>query len=59
VRIQVLPDPETARRLFSARQPMGRFGTPKEIAEICIYLASDAAGFTTGTAYVIDGGMGL
>jgi 2-keto-3-deoxy-L-fuconate dehydrogenase len=40
-----------------ARQPMGRLGTPDEIAEAVAYLASDDAGFVTGTAFVIDGGL--
>ena len=40
-----------------ARQPMGRLGTPPEIAEAILYLASDAAAFVTGTSLVIDGGL--
>jgi 2-keto-3-deoxy-L-fuconate dehydrogenase len=40
-----------------ARQPMGRLGTPGEIAEAVAYLASDDAAFVTGTAFVIDGGL--
>jgi 2-keto-3-deoxy-L-fuconate dehydrogenase len=40
-----------------ARQPMGRLGRPDEIAEAVLYLASDAAGFVTGTSFVIDGGL--
>jgi NAD(P)-dependent dehydrogenase (short-subunit alcohol dehydrogenase family) len=40
-----------------ARQPMGRLGTPNEIAEAVLYLASDDAAFVTGTAFVIDGGL--
>jgi NAD(P)-dependent dehydrogenase (short-subunit alcohol dehydrogenase family) len=40
-----------------ARQPMGRLGTPVEIADAVLYLASDAAAFVTGTALVIDGGL--
>jgi 2-keto-3-deoxy-L-fuconate dehydrogenase len=39
------------------RQPMGRLGTPEEIAEAVAYLASDRAGFVTGTVFVIDGGL--
>jgi 2-keto-3-deoxy-L-fuconate dehydrogenase len=35
---------------------MGRLGRPDEIAALAVYLASDEAGFTTGTAQVIDGG---
>jgi NAD(P)-dependent dehydrogenase (short-subunit alcohol dehydrogenase family) len=40
-----------------ARQPMGRLGTPEEIADAVVYLASDAAAFVTGTVFVIDGGL--
>jgi 2-keto-3-deoxy-L-fuconate dehydrogenase len=40
-----------------ARQPMGRLGTPEEIAEAVLYLASDHAAFVTGSALVIDGGL--
>jgi NAD(P)-dependent dehydrogenase (short-subunit alcohol dehydrogenase family) len=42
---------------LQARQPMGRLGTPPEIAEAILYLASDAAAFVTGTSLVIDGGL--
>jgi 2-keto-3-deoxy-L-fuconate dehydrogenase len=40
-----------------ARQPMGRLGTPDEIAAAVLYLASEDAAFVTGTAFVIDGGL--
>jgi 2-keto-3-deoxy-L-fuconate dehydrogenase len=40
-----------------ARQPMGRLGSPEEIAEAVLYLASEDAAFVTGTAFVIDGGL--
>ena len=42
---------------LKARQPMGRLGTPPEIAESILYIASDQAAFVTGTALVIDGGL--
>ena len=48
---------EAARAAFVARQPMGRLGTPEEIAALAVYLASDAAQFITGQAIVIDGGL--
>jgi NAD(P)-dependent dehydrogenase (short-subunit alcohol dehydrogenase family) len=39
------------------RQPMGRLGTPDEIADAVAYLASDRAAFVTGSVLVIDGGL--
>lgn len=41
---------------FLARQPIGRIGSAKEIAELATYLAADESAYTTGTAQVIDGG---
>jgi 2-keto-3-deoxy-L-fuconate dehydrogenase len=49
--------PEEVRAAFIARQPIGRIGTPEEIAAIAIYLASDESAYTTGVAFSIDGGM--
>jgi NAD(P)-dependent dehydrogenase (short-subunit alcohol dehydrogenase family) len=40
----------------SANRPLGRVGTPAEIAQAALYLASDAASFVTGAAVVVDGG---
>lgn len=40
----------------AARRPLGRVGTPEEIAQAALYLASDASSFVTGTALVVDGG---
>jgi NAD(P)-dependent dehydrogenase (short-subunit alcohol dehydrogenase family) len=40
-----------------ARQPMARLGTPEEVAEAALYLAGDGAGFVTGSALTIDGGI--
>lgn len=42
---------------LEARQPMGRLGSPEEIAAAVLYVASDAAAFMTGSAMVIDGGL--
>ena len=42
---------------FVARQPIGRIGTPEEIAALVVYLASDESAYTTGVAWSIDGGM--
>ncbi len=38
-------------------QPVAKPGAPRHIAEACLYLASDAAEFVTGTHLVVDGGM--
>ncbi len=50
---------QAARQAFIDRQPMGRLGSPEEIAALAVYLASDAAQFITGQAVVIDGGVTL
>jgi 2-keto-3-deoxy-L-fuconate dehydrogenase len=47
------------RQMFIDRQPMGRLGTAEEIAAIALYLASDEAAFTTGQAFLVDGGFTL
>ena len=53
-RMRAQGDYENARAAFIARQPMGRLGTPEEIAELAVYLAG--ATYTSGQAYAIDGG---
>lgn len=55
-RLHATGDYEAAYKNFVARQPMGRLGTAREMAELALYLASDASAFTTGTINVIDGG---
>lgn len=56
-RINAFPDPDEARRMFIARQPMGRLAKPEEIAPMVVFLASDEAAFVTGNVYSCDGGM--
>ena len=56
---QMVGGSETARRAFVERQPMGRVGTPEEVAALAVYLASDESAFTTGAIHVIDGGFTL
>jgi 2-keto-3-deoxy-L-fuconate dehydrogenase len=45
------------RRQLDAYQPLGRMGTPEEVAALALYLCSDEAAFVTGQAYPIDGGV--
>jgi meso-butanediol dehydrogenase / (S,S)-butanediol dehydrogenase / diacetyl reductase len=42
---------------FGAAHPLGRVGTPEEVAELAAFLASDKAGFCTGGDYLVDGGL--
>jgi 2-keto-3-deoxy-L-fuconate dehydrogenase len=55
-RMRATDDYEATKAAFIARQPMRRLGRPEEIAELALYLASDASAFTTGQIHVIDGG---
>ncbi len=48
--------PEMMKQLLS-EIPLGRMGQPDEVAELAIYLASEAAAYVTGSTYFIDGGM--
>lgn len=47
-----------ATRFFNDMIPLGRHGSPDEIARSVLYLASDQSSFTTGTMLMVDGGMG-
>lgn len=54
-RINAFDDPVEARKMFIARQPLGRLGTAEEIANLALYLASDESSYTTGAIHIIDG----
>jgi NAD(P)-dependent dehydrogenase (short-subunit alcohol dehydrogenase family) len=50
-------NPEEARTRMARDIPLGRFGLPSEVADMCVYLLSDEAAFVTGAEFVIDGGL--
>ncbi len=54
---RLLDDAGEQLDVLEARQPMGRLGSPEEIAAAVRYVASDDAAFMTGSAMVIDGGL--
>jgi len=51
-----LADPHS-RELAIEPIPLARFGTPEEVAAVALFLASDEAGYVTGSTFVIDGGL--
>ena len=51
------PDPEASREGAAAMHPLGRLGSPRDIADAFVYLASDDARWVTGTRLVVDGGL--
>ena len=58
-RIAAFDDPVQARKDFIARQPLGRLGTPEEIAALAVHLLADESAYTTGAVFVADGGLTL
>jgi len=49
--------PENVRQGFLDQIPMGKFGTPEDVAELAVYLASDGASYVTGQVIGINGGL--
>jgi glucose 1-dehydrogenase len=56
INAQSMRDPQKLKALL-AEIPLGRMGRPREVAQLCAFLASDEAAYITGSTYVIDGGM--
>lgn len=54
---RLVEDSGESLEALRARQPMGRLGSPAEIADAALYLADDAAAFVTGSVLTIDGGL--
>lgn len=46
-----------AEKQFTDLAPMGRMGTPQEIADAAVWLCSPGASFVTGHAFAVDGGL--
>jgi len=55
--LDAAPDPIKAREWITQRHPVHRAGTPEEIAEVTLFLASDSSSFMTGAAIPVDGGI--
>lgn len=53
---EVLKDPK-AMQQADAAIPLGRFGTPEEVAAVAVFLGSDESSYVTGSTYFVDGGM--
>jgi len=54
--MQMFPNREEKERIMLAAHPLGRFGTPDDVAAAALFLASDEAGYISGASLVVDGG---
>lgn len=57
--LQTVPDREATMRQVLAAHPLGRTGTPRDVAEAVFFLCSEAASFISGACLVVDGAMSI
>lgn len=55
--LAIQPDPAATLKQVLSFHPLGRIGTPRDVADAALFLASDAAAFISGTYLVVDGAM--
>ena len=55
--VKAQQNPENIRRQFDEMHPIGRVGRIDEVAQVCLFLASDESSFVTGSNYEVDGGL--
>jgi len=51
--------PEEVRKSFSEKIPLGRFGSPEDVAEVVVFLSGPSAGYITGEVIRVDGGLAI
>ena len=51
------PDPEAARKAITDRYPLRRFASPRDVANVVVFLASDEASYLSGIDIPVDGGL--
>ena len=54
--MQLFPNREEKEKVMLAAHPLGRFGTPEDVAAAALFLASDEASYISGATLVVDGG---
>jgi len=54
---RVLGDNKEMKKSFEALEPVGRFGTPEEVARLALFLATEDSSFCTGAPFIVDGGF--